>query len=76
MDGGREERLALRIADAAGPLRVSAAEILELEGGPVLAPRDALARLTEDWTCAVARRGAGGDQRGARDAAPRAGPGR
>jgi predicted nucleotidyltransferase len=49
MDGGREDRLALRIADAAGPLRVSAAEILELEGGPVLAPRDALARLTNDW---------------------------
>ena len=50
MDGGREERLALRIADAAGPLRVSAAEILELEGGPALAPRDALARVAEDWT--------------------------
>jgi predicted nucleotidyltransferase len=49
-DGGREERLALRIADAAGPLRVTAAEILELEGGPALAPRDALARLVEDWT--------------------------
>jgi predicted nucleotidyltransferase len=50
MDGGREERLALRIADAAGPLRVSAAEILELEGGPVLAPRDALAHVVQDWT--------------------------
>lgn len=49
-DGGREERLALRIADAAGPLRVSAAGILELEGGPTLPPRDALARLTADWT--------------------------
>jgi predicted nucleotidyltransferase len=49
VDGGREERLALRIADAAGPLRVSAAEILELEGGPVLPPRDALARVVEDW---------------------------
>lgn len=48
-DGGREDRLALRIADAAGPLRVSAAEILELEGGPALPPRDALARLTADW---------------------------
>ena len=49
VDGGREERLTLRIADAAGPLRVSAAEILELEGGPALAPRDALARVVEDW---------------------------
>ena len=48
-DGGHEDRLALRIADAAGPLRVSAAEILELEGGQVLAPRDALARMVEDW---------------------------
>ncbi len=49
-DGGREERLALRIADAAGPLRVSAAEILELEGGAALSPREALARITEAWT--------------------------
>jgi hypothetical protein len=50
VDGDREERIALRIADAAGPLRVSAAEILELEGGPALPPRDALARVTESWT--------------------------
>jgi predicted nucleotidyltransferase len=49
-DGPREERLALRIADAAAPLRVSAAEILELEGGPALAPRDALAKITEGWS--------------------------
>lgn len=49
-DGGLEDRLTIRIADAAGPLRVSAAEILELEGGPALAPRDALARITETWT--------------------------
>jgi predicted nucleotidyltransferase len=49
VDGGHEERLALRIADAAGPLRVSAAEILELECGPTLAPRDALARIAEEW---------------------------
>jgi predicted nucleotidyltransferase len=48
-DGGREERLAQRIADAAGPLRVSAAEILELEGGPALPPREALVRLAADW---------------------------
>lgn len=50
VDGDREERIALRIADAAGPLRVSAAEILELEGGPALPPRDALAHVTESWT--------------------------
>jgi len=50
VDGGHEERLTLRIADAAGPLRVSAAEILELEGGGTLPPRNALARIIEDWT--------------------------
>jgi predicted nucleotidyltransferase len=50
LDGDREERLALRIADAAGPLRASAVEILELEGGPSLPPRDALARLVETWS--------------------------
>ena len=49
MDGHREERLTIRIADAAGPLRVSAAEILELEGGPRLAPREALIRVAGDW---------------------------
>lgn len=50
VDGDREERLAVRVADAAGPLRVNAAEILQLQGGPLLAPRDALARLARDWT--------------------------
>jgi predicted nucleotidyltransferase len=50
VDGGREERLALRVADAAAPLRVSAADILELEGGPVLAPREALAQVAEGWS--------------------------
>jgi hypothetical protein len=50
LDGDQEDRLALRIADAAGPLRVSAAEILELEGSPALPPREALARLSEAWT--------------------------
>jgi hypothetical protein len=49
VDGAREALLALRVADAAGPLRASAAEILELEGGPALPPRDALARLAEGW---------------------------
>lgn len=52
----REEQLALVIADAAGPLRSSAASLLHLEGQPVLAPKEALekvvgemndARLTE-----------------------------
>ena len=50
VDGGREERLAIRVAEAASPLRVSAAEILERGGGPALAPRDALAHVAEGWT--------------------------
>jgi len=50
VDGGREERLALRVADAAGPLRVSAAEILELTGHPGIPPRDALVRLAGSWS--------------------------
>lgn len=41
-EGGREERLALVIADAAGPLRACAAEILELEGNPASSPKEAL----------------------------------
>ncbi len=49
LEADREERLTLRIADAAGPLRVAAAEILELEGGPRLAPREALNRLAGGW---------------------------
>ena len=50
MDGDREERLAIRVADAAGPLRVSAAEILQLELGQTLAPRDALAQVVKEWS--------------------------
>jgi hypothetical protein len=41
----REERLAVLIADAAGPLRASAAEILELEKSVRVAPREALEQL-------------------------------
>jgi predicted nucleotidyltransferase len=50
MDGDREERLAIRVADAAGPLRVSAAEILQLERNQTLAPRDALATVVKEWS--------------------------
>jgi predicted nucleotidyltransferase len=49
IDGDHEERLAIRVADAAAPLRVGAAEILQLEGGPDLAPRDALLRIGTSW---------------------------
>lgn len=41
----REEQCAIAIADAAGPLRTAAASILELEDGPAVAPREALARI-------------------------------
>lgn len=46
----RQEQLALVVADAAGPLRSSAATLLELEGQAVSSPREAL------------RLGRGGDQ--------------
>jgi len=45
MHSGHEERLAAAVADAAGPLRASAAEILALEGSPPPAPREALEQV-------------------------------
>jgi len=57
--GGREERLALSIADAAAPLRRSAQAILELSGRPDSSPKAALERLAaelgEDWSADLAR---------------------
>ena len=55
MHSRHEERLAAAVADAAGPLRASAAEILELEGSPAPAPREALEQIArtipgDDWT--------------------------
>jgi predicted nucleotidyltransferase len=41
----REEQLALVLAEAAGPLRVAASALLELENQPAASPREALARL-------------------------------
>ncbi len=41
----REEQCALAVADAAGPLRTSAASILELEGSGPKAPKEALGEL-------------------------------
>jgi predicted nucleotidyltransferase len=40
-----EEQLALLVADAAGPLRSSAATLLELEGAPAPSPKEALERV-------------------------------
>lgn len=45
MHSHHEERLAALLADVAGPLRASAAEILELEGSKPPPPREALARV-------------------------------
>ena len=49
-DGGHEERIALLLADAAGPLRASAAEILELQGRPAASVREALDVLAAEWS--------------------------
>ena len=43
--GLREDALALVVADAAGPLRASAAALLELEGGAAGSPKEALERV-------------------------------
>ena len=45
----REEQAALTIADAAGPLRSSAAAILDLEGTPAASPKEALATLVRQF---------------------------
>lgn len=44
----REEQLALVIADAAGPLRSSAASLLNLEGQTTLAPKEALEKVVKE----------------------------
>jgi hypothetical protein len=54
LDRDREERLAIVIADAVGPLRASAAEILELVGTPAATAREALERLAAEWNAARA----------------------
>jgi predicted nucleotidyltransferase len=56
----REEQLALVVADAAGPLRSSAASLLELEGHAAESPREALRRVASalpepDWETVLAR---------------------
>lgn len=45
MRGLREEQLALAVADAAGPLRSSAATLLELQGTPIQSGKEALERI-------------------------------
>src|SRR3989442_10955475 len=55
-----EEQLVSVVAEAAAPLRTAAAAIVELEGGPALAPEDALRRLAPTlrapgWETTLAR---------------------
>jgi len=53
---GREDQIALLIADAAGPLRTSAATLAELETGTRQAPKEALeafAASNPEWVKAV-----------------------
>jgi predicted nucleotidyltransferase len=53
---GREDQVALLIADAAGPLRTSAAALAALEGGGNVGPKEALAAFVEsnrEWTAAA-----------------------
>ena len=49
LERDREERLTIVMADAVGPLRASAAEILDLEGASVPTAREALQRLGAEW---------------------------
>ena len=49
LDRDREERLTIVIADTIGPLRASAAEILDLEGAAAPTAREALQRLAAEW---------------------------
>ena len=44
----REEQLALVIADAAGPLRASAASLLHLEGQALHQPKEALEKMVRE----------------------------
>jgi hypothetical protein len=54
LERDREERLAVLIADAAGPLRATAAEILELQGRPAAGGREALDELARHWSASAA----------------------
>jgi hypothetical protein len=47
--GSTPERVSAMIAESAGPLRSCAATLLELEGKPVLAPKEALAQFVSGF---------------------------
>lgn len=55
MRSSQEEQIALVIADSAGPLRASAATLLELEETPAGSPKEALNQVArsiggDDWS--------------------------
>jgi len=50
IDHDLEERLAIVVADAAGPLRAGAAELLELEGKPAANARAAFEQVASAWS--------------------------
>ena len=54
LDRDREERITALVADAAGPLRASAAEILDLQGAPAPNGKEALESLARAWSTARA----------------------
>jgi hypothetical protein len=54
LERDREERITALVADAAGPLRASAAEILDLQGAPAPTGKAALESLARDWSAAKA----------------------
>ncbi|HYE07355.1 MAG TPA: nucleotidyltransferase domain-containing protein [Planctomycetota bacterium] len=53
--GQFEDSLAMAAADASGPLRASAAELLELEGAPAPTPKEALQRVAGDTLAELSR---------------------
>ena len=50
LESDHEERLAAAVADAIGPVRASAVEILVLEGRPAPTPREALESVARAWS--------------------------
>jgi predicted nucleotidyltransferase len=50
LEHDREERIVAMVAEAAGPLRAGAAELLDLEGAPAPTAREALERLASEWS--------------------------
>lgn len=70
---GRDDQIALLVAESAGPLRTSAAALAELETGKRQQPKEALAEFAHgkpEWTQAVATISEIREQRAAASATP------